>query len=157
MIPFLANILLALAWAALTGSNDPVVFLTGFVLGYGMIAWLRPLPGSEGYGRKVPAAIALAIFFAWELVVSTLRVAWDVVTPQRLRKPGIVAVPLDAKTDAEIALLACLVTLTPGSLSLDVSEDRSRLYVHAMFVDDADEVRERIKTGFERRVLEIMR
>jgi multicomponent Na+:H+ antiporter subunit E len=157
MIPFLANILLALVWTALAGSTSPAIFVTGFALGYGILAWLQPLPGSARYARKLPAAIGLAAFFSWELVVSTLRVAWDVVTPQRLRRPGIVAVPLDARTDAEITLLACLVTLTPGSLSLDISEDRTRLYVHAMFVDDPQALRDHIKTGFERRILEIMR
>jgi multicomponent Na+:H+ antiporter subunit E len=157
MIPFLANLLLALVWAALMGSTSPVVFATGFVLGYIILSWLRPLPDSASYARKLPSSIGLAAFFAWELMASTLRVAWDVVTPQRLRRPGIVAVPLDARTDAEITLLACLVTLTPGSLSLDVSEDRTRLYVHAMFVDDPQAIRDHIKTGFERRILEIMR
>ena len=71
MIPFLANVLLALFWTALMGSTNPVVFATGFALGYGIIAWLRPLPGSPGYARKLPATVGLAVFFAWELVVST--------------------------------------------------------------------------------------
>ncbi len=157
MKPFLANLLLALFWTALAGDADVATFLTGFGLGYALLAWLRPLPESARYARRVPAVAGLMAFFVWELVVSTLRVAGDVVTPQRLRRPGIVAVPLDAESDAEITLLACLVTLTPGSLSLDVSEDRTRLYVHAMFVDDPDEVRRQIKQGFERRILEVLR
>ena len=69
----------------------------------------------------------------------------------------MVGVPLDATTDAEIALLANLVTLTPGTLSLDVSADRRVLYVHGMFVDDPDELRRAVKQGFERRVLELLR
>ncbi len=60
-------------------------------------------------------------------------------------------------SDVEITLLANLVTLTPGTLSLDVSEDRSTLFVHAMFVDDPDVLRREIKHGFERRVLELLR
>jgi len=72
-------------------------------------------------------------------------------------RPGILAVPLDAQSDAEITLLANLLTLTPGTLSLDVSPDRRFLYVHIMYITDADATRRRIKDGFERRVLEVLR
>jgi multicomponent Na+:H+ antiporter subunit E len=90
-------------------------------------------------------------------VVASLRVAWDVVTPPIYSRPGIIAVPLDAETDFEITVLGHLISLTPGTLSLDVSPDRRTLYVHAMFVDDPDELRRQIKAGMERRVLEALR
>jgi multicomponent Na+:H+ antiporter subunit E len=93
------------------------------------------------------------------LVLANLRVAYDVLTPGYRMRPGVIAIPLDARTDAEITLLANLITLTPGTLSLDVSSDRSVLYIHIMYIDNDDlaEVRRRIKTGFERRVLEVLR
>ena len=69
----------------------------------------------------------------------------------------MVAIPLDAETDAEITLLANLITLTPGTLSLDVSDDRRVLYIHAMYVDDVEELRRSIKDGFEKRVMELLR
>jgi multicomponent Na+:H+ antiporter subunit E len=69
----------------------------------------------------------------------------------------MIAVPIDANTDAEITVLANLVSLTPGSLSIDISEDRSHLLVHALFVDDLDLFKEELKQGMERRVLEAMR
>ena len=62
-----------------------------------------------------------------------------------------------ARTDAEITLFSNVVSLTPGSLSLEVSPDRSTLYVHAMFLDDPEVFRRELKQGFERRVLELMR
>lgn len=73
--------------------------------------------------------------------------------------PGVVAIPLDARTDVEITLLANLITLTPGSLSLDLSEDRRVLYVHAMYIDggDVEAYRRSVKEGLERRVLELLR
>jgi multicomponent Na+:H+ antiporter subunit E len=86
-----------------------------------------------------------------------LRVAFDVITPSQYMRPGVVAIPLTAKTDNEITMLANLISLTPGTLSLDVSDDRSVLYIHAMYVDDPDELRHEIKAGFERRVLEVLR
>jgi len=73
--------------------------------------------------------------------------------------PGVVAIPLEARTDAEITLLANLITLTPGSVSLDLSEDRRVLYVHAMYIDggDVEAYRRSVKEGLERRVLELLR
>ncbi|MEN8150722.1 MAG: Na+/H+ antiporter subunit E [Planctomycetota bacterium] len=106
---------------------------------------------------RIPRGLGLLFFFLWELVLSSIRVARDVLSPRPRFKPGIVGVPLDAETDAEITLLACLITLTPGTLSLDVSEDRKTLYVHAMRVEDPEAFRREIKAGFERRVLEFLR
>ena len=74
----------------------------------------------------------------------------------RLR-PAIVAVPLAVDRDAEIALLANLITLTPGTLSLDVSPDRRTLYVHAMATNALTYLRREIQEGFERRILEVFR
>jgi multicomponent Na+:H+ antiporter subunit E len=154
---FLLNLLLALLWAAVVGSVDPAHLLTGFFVGY-LVLWLaRPVLGPTRYFGKLFEALRFAVFFVYELVLSNVRVAWDVLTPRAYRRPGVVAVPLDAETDVEITLLANLVTLTPGSLSLDVAEDRRCLYVHAMFVDDVDQLRKDIKKGFERRVLELLR
>jgi multicomponent Na+:H+ antiporter subunit E len=71
--------------------------------------------------------------------------------------PGVVAIPIRAKTDLEITLLANLISMTPGTLSLDVSEDRKTLYVHAMYVKDPQDLRDDITNNLERRVLEILR
>lgn len=79
--------------------------------------------------------------------------------PESYICPGVIAVPLDARTDVEITLLANLITLTPGSVSLDLSEDKRVLYVHAMYIDggDVEAYRRAIKDGLERRVLELLR
>lgn len=154
---FLLNLLLALLWAAVTGSVDPAHLVAGFIVGY-LVLWLaQPVLGPTRYFGKLIAAVRFVAFFVSELVLANLRVAWDVLTPRAHRRPGVVAVPLDAESDAEITLLANLVTLTPGSLSLDVSPDRRFLFVHAMFVDDPEQLRADIKRGFERRVLELLR
>ena len=110
-----------------------------------------------GVLARLPRGVFLLFFFLGELVLSSVRVAWDVLSPNPGFRPGIVGVPLDARTDSEITLLATLITLTPGTLSLDVSEDRKTLYVHAMRVEDPEAFRREIKDGFERRVLELLR
>jgi len=99
---------------------------------------------------------ALGVYFIIELVLSSLKVAWDVITPRHRARPGILAVPLDVRSDAAVTVLANLVSLTPGSVSLDVSEDRSTLFVHAMFIDDVEAARAEIKEKMERRVKEAL-
>ena len=99
---------------------------------------------------------ALGVYFIYELVVSSLKVAWEVITPRNHATPGILAVPLDIRSDAAVTVLANLVSLTPGSLSLDVSEDGRTLFVHAMFIDDVEDARREIKENMERRVKEAL-
>ncbi|MEQ9411764.1 MAG: Na+/H+ antiporter subunit E [Fuerstiella sp.] len=157
MTYFFFNVFLALVWAMAGGRISLLNLVIGFVLGYGVLWVASPVMRPSRYFQRVPIAVRFAGFFLWQLVLSNLRVAYDVITPRLYMRPGIVAVPLEAKTDQEITLLASLITLTPGTLSLDVSEDRKVLYVHAMFVHDADSVRDSIKNGFERRLLELIR
>ena len=153
----LLNLTLMALWVASTGvftySNSALGFLVGFIV----LWWLQPLLGPTAYFRKLPMASWFSLLFLWEVLKSNLRVAWNVVTPRKFRQPGIVAVPLDAETDLEIAVLANLITLTPGSLCLDVSEDRRTLYVHAMFVNEPEQVRREIKQRFERWILALLR
>lgn len=101
----------------------------------------------------------LIIFFIKELLVANFRVAYDVVTPITYMRPCIVALPLDAKTDLEITVLACMVSLTPGTLSLILSEDRSILFVHAITFKkmDTEAIKRELKDGFERKLLKITR
>lgn len=154
---FLWNIFLALAWAALSGEFTLVNLGLGFALGFAVLLFVGPALGSSQYFAKTARAMGLIAFFVRELVLSNLRVAYDVISPRHHMKPGIVAVPLDARTDTEIVILANLISLTPGTLIIDLSDDRTVLYVHAMYVIDPDELRREIKEGFERRVLEVLR
>lgn len=154
---FLLNVALMALWLAATGVFTYSNALLGFIVGLVSLWWLKPLLGPTSYFRKAPLLVWYTLLFLWEAFKSNLRVAWDVVTPQRLRRPGIVAIPLDARTDLEITILANMITLTPGSLTIDVSADRKTLYVHEMFAEDPDAVRKSIKRRFERWVLTILR
>lgn len=153
------NAALALGWAAVNGEFTLPTLAAGFALGYCALWLTRSLypEGAARYFGRLPRAARLAAYFVYELVLSSLRVAWDVVTPSMHAQPGIIRVPLDAATDAEILVTANLVSLTPGSLSLDVSPDRRELYVHVMYLDDPHTERRAIKDKLERRVLEVMR
>ena len=154
----LANLLLALVWAALQGEFSLATLLTGHVLGYLILLALvhgRVLPQSPYIGR-VHRVFGLATYFLRELGRANLRLALDVATPRYHMTPGIIAVPLDARKDGEILLLSMLINTTPGSVALDVSPDRTILYVHVMYMTTPEAARAEIKSGFERRVLEVL-
>ncbi len=152
---FQINLLLGGGWCALFGTFDPGTFARGFLLAFVVLSLTSPLFG-QAYFRRVLLAARLGAYFHYELTVSSLQVAWDVITPGHSSRPGIVAVPLDLEEPIQITVLANLISLTPGTLSLDVSPDGRTLYVHDMFVDDPDETRRSIKEGFERLVREAM-
>ncbi len=154
---FLSNILLTFIWVALTGSFEFLNFLFGFILSF-LILWIITNGKNDAkYFKILPKIIAFIFFFFYELFKANIQVAYDVITPKFYMKPGIVKVPLDAVTDIEISLLANLISLTPGTLSLDVSNDKKVLYVHAMYVSDKEKFIKSIKQGFEKRLLEILR
>lgn len=154
---FVANLLLALLWAAGTASFSLSRVLTGFVIGYLVLALGQPLFGESSYFRKSLALLRFTGFYLIEIIKANLVLAHDIVTPTHRLEAGVIAVPLAAKTPFEITALANLITLTPGTLSLDVSEDHRTLYVHAMFPGTPEEARRRISEGFERRLLELLR
>ena len=133
-------------------------YLLAFILIYGAL-WLLSFIYDRSHFVKLPRAISLMVYFFKELIVASLVVAWDVITPRSHVESGVIALPLDAKTNFEITLLASLISLTPGTLSLDVSEDRRTLFVHAGYIKggDVEGLKKELKEGFERRLLEITR
>lgn len=148
---------LALVWATITGNFTALNLALG--AGVGAITalvlrnWLaRPLAL-----RRLRRITSLALLFLWELIVSAVRVAFIVVRPnlKASLRPAIVAFPLSVKSDAEITLLANLITLTPGTLSVDVADDRSVLYVHVLDLVSRDQLIAEIAGGFERKVQEV--
>lgn len=136
-------------------------FVNNALLFFGIYFFLWA--GSYFYDRshfvKVPRAIGLLFYFIGELAVASLVVAWDVITPRSHVESGVVALPLDAKSNLEITILASLISLTPGTLSLDVSDDKRILYIHAVYIKkgDVEALKSQIKNGFERKLLEITR
>lgn len=151
-------ILLAVAWVVLTGALDVPNVLFGLVAGALLSRLVPRTPGARWTVRRAWAMVSLAAYFVWELILANLRVAAAVLGPRTRLSPAVVAVPLDARTDTEITLFANLITLTPGTLSVDVSADRRVLYVHTIaFEGDLEATRRELKDGFERRVLEALR
>jgi multicomponent Na+:H+ antiporter subunit E len=149
------NLLLALVWVLLSGSFTGGNFLVGFVFGYLILAFADRSGRSVHYVRKVPQVLKFALFFLWDLVKANLRVAYDVVTPTHRMRPAVIGIPLELESEGAITLLANLITVTPGTLALDISPDRRTLYIHAMYMDDEATLRAEIK-ALEQRVRELI-
>ena len=151
------NFVLALVWAATTEEFTAFNFGVGMLVGFGLLFAVRSVLGSGAYFRDMREIVELVFYFVWELVLSNFRMAKYTLSPLDRMRPGIVAVPLEPMSDLELTVLTNLITLTPGTLSLDVSSDHRTLYVHVMDVSDPEVVRREIKAGFERKVLKALR
>ncbi len=101
--------------------------------------------------------LVLLGYFVRELILGALNVAWLVVQPRRRPRPAFISYPLTVTTDLQITLLAYLITLTPGTLSVDVSDDRKTLLVHTLDVVDPEALIGHIAAGFEAKVLGVTR
>lgn len=153
------NLALAAAWVALTGDRSAMNVAFGFGLGLLILVIAGGAVGVPEYVRLILRAGGLGLYFLRELTLANLQVAIDVVVPRHMARPAIIAIPLAAETDIEITMLANMLTLTPGSVTIDISPDRKTLYVHVLYLEDGDveATRRSIKEGFERRILEVTR
>ncbi|MBQ1202728.1 MAG: Na+/H+ antiporter subunit E [Loktanella sp.] len=150
------NLALAIIWAALWGSPTALMLGSGFVLGFIVLRFAAPVFGADdAYFLRSWRVLRLIVYFLYELVMSSVRVAYDVLTPNDYSTPAILDMPLDVESDFEILLVTNLISLTPGTLSLDVSDDRKTLTIHAMYADDPDAVIADLKNGMERLVREV--
>jgi multicomponent Na+:H+ antiporter subunit E len=154
---FLWNVALAAFWALASGRFTLGSLATGFAAGLLVLFLTRRAIGAEAYLLKFPRSIALLLYFIYDLVTANLRLAVDVARPKRDLKPAIIAIPMDARSDGEITLLASLIALTPGTLTLDVSRDRKTIFIHSMYAADVEGVRRQIKEGLEKKILDVTR
>ena len=140
--------------------RQPFEFLNyvfGFAIGYTVILLMsRSVSALTDYPRRLPRAIYFLLYFIGELIKSNVKIAFDIITPTFLGKPGVIGIELEAKTNLEITLVANLISLTPGTLSLDVSANKKILFVHAMYLINEDAVRAELK-HLEQRLLKVMR
>lgn len=150
-------LLFTLTWAAITGSFTPLNLGFGLVLSGLALFLIRESVQPSQIRFRPMKVLSLILLFFRELAMSAIRVAILVVRPKMDLKPGIFAFPLTVTRDFEITLLANLITLTPGTLSVDVSDDRRFLYVHAIDCADPQAAIRDIETGFEAKIREAFR
>jgi len=152
---FVSNLMLAATWCVLFGGFTPLTVASGLLGGYIVLWLLQPLMGTQSsYFLRVIYWIKLLVLFLYELFASSVHVLWDVITPSHRARPAIIDMPLDVKSEAGLLLVTNLISLTPGTLSLDISPDRKTLRIHAMFADDPDAVIAELKGGMEKWVID---
>ncbi|MGJ1205759.1 Na+/H+ antiporter subunit E [Sphingobacterium lactis] len=154
---FLMNLLLSFIWVALTGSMYYSNFIFGYLLGFGVLWVMNRDETDQRYFYRVPKIISFFFFFLFEMIKANIQVAYDVITPKYFFKPGIIRYPINAQTDFEINILSTFISLTPGTLIIDISDDRKAIYIHVMYLKDEEQFIRSLKTGVERKLLEILR
>lgn len=105
-----------------------------------------------GFIVRLFRLVLFIFYYLKELLLSSLFVAYDILTPKDLMRPGIVEVPVDLKNDTAIIALANLISMTPGSLTVDMTPDRKKIYIHAMYLYDKEKFIQKIKTELENRI-----
>ncbi len=153
----LLNFFLAFLWMFLKTSFTPASFLVGYFWGLVILFVFRSYFPDRFYLHRVSAVFKLFFLFIKELILSNLNVLKHVLKPKLDIKPGIFALPTELEKDWEIMLLANLITLTPGTLTVDVSDNNKILYIHAVNIDDVEESVDSIKNTFEKAIMEVSR
>lgn len=154
---FLMNVMLTLVWVALTGSFTYMNLLFGFLISFFVLWIISRESDDRRYFTIIFKIISFFFYFLYQMLKANLEVASEVLSRKFSMKPGIVKITLEAKTDMEITMLANLISLTPGTLVIDVSDDRKVIYVHGMDVQDQDKFIQSIKNNLEKPLLSIMR
>ncbi|AYC29952.1 Na+/H+ antiporter subunit E [Paenisporosarcina cavernae] len=153
----LLNFFIAFLWMFLSMNFTLSTFLIGFILGIIMILMMnRFIPGRFYMGR-VWALVKLFFLFLKELFLANFQVLSLIIRPKMPIKPAIFALPTVLEKEWEITLLSNLITLTPGTLVVAISEDSKTLFIHALDYGDAEEAIDSIRNSFERAILEVSR
>lgn len=154
---FFLNILLSFVWVALTGHLNYTNFIFGYLLGFFILWMLERTGNNKEYFLRVPKIITFTIRFLYDMLKANLEVAFDLITPKLYTQPGIIAYPLSATTDFEITMLSNVIALTPGTMVIDLSEDRKIIYIHVMYLKDKERFIDDLKENTEKKLLEILR
>lgn len=151
----LVNIIIAVIWMFLQNSFTFTNFVIGYMIGIFILFILRRFLVFEFYMNRVLALVKLIILFIIELIKANIDVVKIVLSPKLNNQPGIVAVETRLESNVEITVLAALISLTPGTISMDFSADGKTIYIHSLNVPDKEEMIEQIQNSFERAIMEV--
>jgi multicomponent Na+:H+ antiporter subunit E len=153
----LIKLLLAFIWLFLQQEYSIDTFIIGFILGLFIVYPMRHFFGGRFYMVRACAGFKLLVIFIRELILSNYYVVKLVLSPKLNIKPGIFTLHTELTRDWEVTLLANLISLTPGTLTLKISEDRHTMFIHALDIQDMEESVASIKNSFEKAIMEVSR
>ena len=145
-VQILINVVLALLWMFMNSNFTVTGFLVGYTLGILVVFIMRRFLPGRFYMKRVYAILKLIIIFLVELIKSNFSVLRIVLSSKIDIHPGFFAYPTDLEDDWEISLLSALITLTPGTVIVAISDDQRTMYIHALDLEEADTEIERIKS-----------
>ncbi len=151
----LLNVILAGIWCFLLEDFRPVTFVIGYGISVAILFVLRRVMGEIVFFKKLRVFLSLMVEFTRQIVVANLQVAWWILRPRLHVQPAMIRLPIILESDAAITALAGMISLTPGTLSVDVSPDRKELEVHCLNVPDVAAAKQSIKDSFERPLREL--
>ncbi len=150
------TLLLAAVWTLLQNQVSAGMVVFGLILAIVIPRLTAAFWPERPSGIRTFAFLRYAIIVLWDIMVANVQVAWIVLTvPNAKLKPAWITIPLELRAPEAITILAGTITLTPGTVSADLSARGSHLLVHVLHTDDADAVRDEIKTRYEARLKEI--
>ena len=152
----LLTAILTIVWILLQNELSAGMAVFGLILGiiipWGTSIWWPDTPKGFRPGKM----ISYSMVVIWDIIVANIQVAWIVLTvPTSRLKPAWIVVPLKLREPEAITMLAGTITLTPGTVSADLSDQGHSLLVHVLHTDDPDAVRDDILARYEARLLEI--
>jgi multicomponent Na+:H+ antiporter subunit E len=155
---FIVNLVIAIMWLLLSSQRSLADFVIGLVIGFAMLAGFQVLVGSRDYTRRTLALLGFALAFAKQFVLANLSIAGVVLFRSRdSLSPNFITYDVAELHRGEILLLAYCITLTPGTTSVNLSEDFKTLIIHAMDADQPDRIRREIDVGLRQPLLRFTR
>lgn len=151
---FLSHLIFSFLWGKFWNDFSFLILFFGFLLGW-LIFYFIPFPGFRPYAKKLLFFLKFLLNFFAEIVLANLQVARAALKPKLDLKPSFLAYPLKVQNDLEITLLANAITLTPGTISVEVSADKKTLFIHALFGEEDQAIMQRIQKKLEEPILRI--
>ncbi|MCD8914319.1 Na+/H+ antiporter subunit E [Staphylococcus simulans] len=154
-IQVLVNILLAIFWLFVNDSYTLNNFVLGFIFGLLLVYLMRKILPGRFYIVTLYYVIKLMVIFLIELIKANIDVIRIVVKPKIDNKPAFFVYDTDLKQSWEVVVLSTLITLTPGTIVLGVSDDQTKIYIHCLDFSTKEEEIEGIKSSLEKAVREV--
>ncbi|MGI6144659.1 MAG: Na+/H+ antiporter subunit E [Clostridia bacterium] len=156
-IQLLINIFIAFLWTMLTAKWSSITFLIGYLIGVVILFSMRRFFPKPFYLKKVWAIIKFVYVVIKEILLSSVYIIRQVISPQPTFLPGIFSLKTKLKGNIELTIISLLITLTPGSVVMEISPEDSVLYIHAMDLSDAKKMILKSIYSFEKAIMEVTR
>lgn len=152
----LLTLALTIVWVFLLNDFSVGGIVLGFILGVALAAFTSSFWPDRSRVRNFPAILEYVVVVVWDILVANVQVAWIVLTKSNATiRPAFITVPLEIRAPEAITVLAGTITMTPGTVSADLSADGRAILVHCLHTDDPQGVARDIKARYETRLKEI--